>query len=399
MSAPVTHITRELILGVGGGISAYKSCDLLRRLQDHGFLVTVVPTRNSYNFVGKTTWEALSGRPVYDDLWNNVQGVPHVKLAKAAEVIVIAPATADLIAKLASGRADDALTNIVSASTSPLILVPAMHTEMWQNSATVANVSTLRGRGVHVVEPESGKLTSGDVGVGRYPEVTAILNVVSETVKRKADLLGKKILVSAGGTREPIDPVRYIGNHSSGKQGIAIAIDAVARGAEVTLVLANSAEVNIEGINTIHVQTALQLQQAMESAFDGSDIVVMTAAVADARPAQVSSEKISSADYKKIDLIENPDIIADLAKRKKRQFVVGFAAQTTSDAIDLAKKKLNEKNLDLIFVNDVSEGKVFGQEDTQGSFISKDGEIYPFETASKKTLAHKLLSIAIDKLG
>jgi phosphopantothenoylcysteine decarboxylase/phosphopantothenate--cysteine ligase len=399
MSAPVTSVTREIILGVGGGISAYKSCDLLRRLQEHGFLVSVIPTRNSYNFVGKSTWEALSGRAVHDDLWNNVQGVPHVKLAKQAEAIVIAPATADLIAKLATGRADDLLTNVVAASTSPLVLVPAMHTEMWLNPSTVQNVATLRSRGVLVVEPESGKLTSGDTGVGRYPEVSSILDQLSVALKRNSDLLGKKVLVSAGGTREAIDPVRFIGNHSSGKQGIAVALDAVTRGARVTLVLANQPDVNIEGITTFHVSSTLELQSAIEAEFDSSDIVVMTAAVADARPISVSTQKIATEDYQRIDLTENPDIIAELASRKTHQFVIGFAAQTSSDALEIAKNKLESKKLDLIYVNDVSEGKVFGHDETQGSILTKDGEIYPCETMSKKTLAHKLLSIALDKLG
>ena len=399
MSAPVTHVTREIILGVGGGISAYKSCELLRRLQDHGFLISVIPTRNSYNFVGKATWEALSGRAVHDDLWNNVKGVPHVKMAKEAEAIIVAPATADFISKLATGRADDMLTNVISASLAPLILVPAMHTQMWNNPSTVQNIATLKSRGVIIVEPEDGKLTSGDTGVGRYPEVNSILTALQGVLNRKADLLGKKVLVSAGGTREAIDPVRYIANHSSGKQGIAVAVDAVTRGADVTLVLANQPDFNIEGISIVHVSSALEMQIAMETSFDFSDIVVMTAAVADARPLSVSSQKIESKSYQKIDLVENPDIIASLGARKKSQYIVGFAAQTSSDAIDIAKTKLTEKNLDLIYVNDVSEGKVFGHDDTQGCFIAKDGAIYPFATASKKTLAHKLLSIALDKLG
>jgi len=399
MSAPVTPITREIILGVGGGISAYKSCDLLRRLQDYGYLVSVIPTRNSYNFVGKSTWEALSGREVLDDLWSNVQSVPHVKMAQAAEAIIIAPATADLISKLATGRADDMLTNVVSASVAPLILVPAMHTEMWLNPSTVQNVATLKARGVLIVEPESGKLTSGDTGVGRYPEVSSILAALSAALNRKADLLSKRVLISAGGTREAIDPVRFIGNHSSGKQGIAIAQEAVKRGADVTLVLANVPDVNIEGISTVHVSSAFEMQTAMEKAFDHSDIVIMTAAVADARPSSVSTQKIETEKYQTIELVENPDIIATLAMRKKNQYLVGFAAQTSEDAIGIAKNKLTSKKLDLIYVNDVSDGKVFGHDETQGSFITKDGDIYQFETASKKTLAKKLLSIALDKLG
>jgi phosphopantothenoylcysteine decarboxylase/phosphopantothenate--cysteine ligase len=270
---------------------------------------------------------------------------------------------------------------------------------MWLNPATVQNVATLRSRGVLVVEPESGKLTSGDTGVGRYPEVSSILDQLSVALKRNSDLLGKKVLVSAGGTREAIDPVRFIGNHSSGKQGIAVALDAVTRGARVTLVLANQPDVNIEGITTFHVSSTLELQSAIEAEFDSSDIVVMTAAVADARPISVSTQKIATEDYQRIDLTENPDIIAEIASRKTHQFVIGFAAQTSSDALEIAKNKLESKKLDLIYVNDVSEGKVFGHDETQGFILTKDGEIYPCETMSKKTLAHKLLSIALDKLG
>jgi len=239
MSAPTFNTLfsahREIVLGVGGGISAYKSCELVRRLQDHGFLVSVIPTRSSLNFVGRATWEALSGRPIQDEMWNNVHEVPHIALAKKAAAIVIAPATADLIARIALGRADDMLTNVVIASNAPLIIVPAMHSEMWLNKATVANVALLRDRGVIVMEPAIGKLTSGDVGVGRYPEISEIIPVVEKATNHNSDLLGKTVLVSAGGTREQIDPVRYIGNKSSGKQGIAIAIAAASRGAKVSL--------------------------------------------------------------------------------------------------------------------------------------------------------------------
>ncbi len=231
---------REIVLGVGGSISAYKSCDLLRRLQEQGFLITVVPTRASLNFVGVATWEALSHRAVADDLWNNVQEVPHVALGKKADAVVIAPATADLIARIAQGRADDLLTNIVLTATCPIIIVPAMHTEMWLNEATKLNVKTLRSRGFIVIDPEVGKLTGEDVGAGRYPKSKVIVQATQDALKSKADYLGKKVLISAGGTREAIDPVRYIGNRSSGKQGYALAYAAAKRGAEVTLVAANA---------------------------------------------------------------------------------------------------------------------------------------------------------------
>jgi len=403
MSAPTfknfTAPNREIILGVGGGISAYKSCELLRRLQDHGFLVSVIPTRSSLNFVGKATWEALSGRPVQDELWNNVHEVPHIALAKRASAIVIAPATADLIARIAHGRADDMLTNVVIASSAPLILVPAMHTEMWLNSATVENVALLRKRGVIVVEPAVGKLTSGDVGVGRYPEISEIIPVVEKATKHSPDLMGKKVLISAGGTREKIDPVRYIGNHSSGKQGIALALAAASRGAEVSLVLANAKEIALEGVSIIHVESALEMQAAMELRFDQADIVVMSAAVADARPTSYSAEKLATSNYTSIDLVENPDIIAELATRKSGQFIIGFAAQTGDGAKSKANEKMKSKKLDLIYLNDVSNGKIFGEDETEGVVLSPDGNETPFAKASKMTLANNLLNIAIDKLG
>jgi len=402
MTAPASKISREIILGVGGGIAAYKACDLLRRLQDAGFLVSVIPTRSSLNFVGKATWEALSGRPIQDDLWNNVHQVPHIALAKKADAIVIAPATADLMARIASGRADDFLTNVILASTAPLILVPAMHTEMWQNAATMANVETLRARGILVLEPSVGKLTSGDVGVGRFPDSEVIVQEVENTLKHKADLHNRKVLISAGGTREAIDPVRYIGNLSSGKQGIALAINAASRGAKVCLVIANAPQADIEGIEgveVVHVTSASQMQTQMQSRFSESDIVIMSAAVSDVRPAQPSSTKYAKGQLSAIPLVENPDIIGTLSAKKKNEFVIGFAAQTGSDGIAKASEKLRVKNLDLIYVNDVSDGDIFGMDETEGFIIDKTGKSTQFPRGSKMTLASQLLSIAIDKLG
>ncbi len=399
MTAPASKISREIILGVGGGISAYKACDLLRRLQDAGFLVSVIPTRASLNFVGKATWEALSGRPVQDDLWNNVHEVPHIALAKKADAIVIAPATADLIARIASGRADDFLTNVILASTAPLIVVPAMHTEMWLNASTVANVATLRGRGITVLDPSVGKLTSGDVGIGRFPESAQIVREVEEKLHHKSDLRNRKVLISAGGTREAIDPVRYIGNLSSGKQGIALAINAASRGASVSLVIANSQDTEIEGVEVVHVTTAQQMNLEMQNRFTGTDIVVMSAAVSDARPASPSTTKYAKGELTSISLVENPDIIGTLALKKVKEFVIGFAAQTGSDSIIRAQEKLRAKNLDLIYVNDVSGGDIFGKDDTEGTILDVEGKKTEFSRNSKMTLASQLFSIAIDKLG
>ena len=393
---------REIVLGVTGGISAYKSCDLLRRLQDHGFLVTVIPTRASLNFVGVATWEALSGREIATDLWNNVHQVPHVSIAKKADAIIIAPATADILAKMAHGIADDLLTNTLLASTAPVIVVPAMHTEMWLNPATVSNIETLRNRGVVVIEPGTGKLTSGDVGVGRYPESADIISGLLETLSLTSDLLGKRVLISAGGTREAIDPVRYIGNHSSGKQGYALAHAAALRGAKVTLVSANSQEPNIEGIEIIRVVSASQMQEALEANFDLADIVIMAAAIADVRPAEISSGKISKSELKSIELIQNPDILKVLSSRKRDQVIIGFAAQTQAadnGGLAQAAKKLQEKALDAIYFNDVSEGAIFGADETSGVIVTADGAEEAVPRVSKVTLANKILDLALNKLG
>ena len=390
---------REIILGVGGSISAYKSCDLLRRLQDQGFLITVVPTRASLNFVGVATWEALSHRAVAEDLWNNVQEVPHVALGKKADAVVIAPATADLLARIAQGRADDLLTNIVLTATCPIIVVPAMHTEMWLNEATQKNVKTLRSRGFIVIEPEVGKLTGGDVGAGRYPKTKVIVQATQDALKGKADYLGVKVLVSAGGTREAIDPVRYIGNRSSGKQGYALAYAAAKRGAEVTLVSANAELEDIEGVTTIHVETANQMQAALVHEFDKTDLVIMSAAVADVRPESTELEKISKSGLKELKLKPNDDILKALSSMKKRQVLVGFAAQTGPDGLSQAKEKLRAKGLDLLYFNDVTKTKIFGEDETEGVVLDADGGESKISRVSKVTLADKILDLALHKLG
>ena len=393
---------REIVLGVSGGISAYKSCDLLRRLRDCGFLVTVVPTHASLNFVGVATWEALSGRAVVGDLWNKVYQVPHISIAKKTDLIVVAPATADIIAKIAAGLADDLLTNLILASSAPVVIVPAMHTEMWLNSATQANIETLKSRGFAVVEPEVGSLTSGDVGVGRYPESAKIIDLITQILEHRSDLKGKSVLISAGGTREAIDPVRFIGNLSSGKQGYALAYAAAVRGARVVLVAANSSLPDIEGVETIHVGTTNEMLVALESAFDDSDIVIMSAAISDVRPAHQSAIKISKGELTSIALLPTPDVTQSLSSRKAGQVLMGFAAQTEEkieDGVLLAAKKLQEKGLDFIYFNDVSGGAIFGSDSTQGVIISDSGLKTDFPIASKVTLAHTLLDLALDKLG
>ena len=394
---------RKLLLGVSGGISAYKSCELLRRLQDEGFIVDVVPTSASFNFVGKATWEALSGRKVLTDLWSDVEKVPHILMAKENDLIVIAPTTADLLAKLASGRADDLLTNIVLASTAPKILVPAMHTEMWLNPATVANVKTLQDRGFVVVAPDEGRMTGSDVGVGRYPEVSKIIEIINLTTNITADLAGKKILITAGGTREPIDPIRFIGNRSSGRQGFALAAAAASRGAQVHLVAANTDLPVIEGVTITSVETAEQMAAVLEYEFSECDALIMSAAVADAKVANYSKQKIKKEKLDVVSFSKNPDILKNLSEKKKPgQVIVGFAAETISGLAELQQRgeeKLVSKSLDLIYVNNVSDGAVFGSENTQGLIIDKNHNVIRVPQISKDTLSDILLDQLVSKLS
>jgi len=394
---------RKLLLGVAGGISAYKSCDLLRRLQDEGFIVDVVPTQASLNFVGKATWEALSGRKVITDLWSEVENVPHISMAKENNIIVIAPTTADLLAKLASGRADDLLTNIVLASTAPKILVPAMHPEMWSNAATVQNVKILQDRGFIVVNPGEGRMTGSDFGVGRYPETSNIIAEVNKHLPQLADLLGRKILITAGGTREPIDPIRFIGNRSSGKQGFALAVAAASRGAQVHLVTANTDLPTVEGITTTLVETAEEMAAVLELEFPHSDALIMSAAVADAKVADYSEAKIRKESLNRVDLAKNPDILKSLSTNKKlNQIIIGFAAETSEDLAMLeenGRAKLASKSLDLIYVNNVTNGAVFGSNFTQGLIIDRDMNVIKVPEISKDTLSDILLDQLVSKLG
>ncbi len=389
---------REVILGVGGGIAAYKSCDLLRRLKDHGYAVTVVPTPSSLNFVGSATWEALSGRKVTSEVFESVEEVRHVSLAKNANFIIIAPATADLIARMSAGRADDLLTNVVLASNSPILIVPAMHPEMWNDAATKANVQTLRSRGYLVMDPDVGALTSGDFGQGRFPETARILEEFSSLTQSRADLLGKRVLITAGGTREAIDPVRFIGNQSSGKQGYAVARAALQRGAEVTLIAANTSLSDIEGVRIIKVESASQMLSSLESEFSQTDILVMSAAVADARPSQIADMKIKKSDYTNIALVENPDLLRTIAASKKGQIIVGFAAETSQD-LQVAREKMDAKGADVLYLNDVSAGDIFNSETTHGFILAKGKEPSKVSQTTKDTLAHQLLDEALLQLG
>ena len=394
---------REVILGVGGGIAAYKSCDLLRRLQDRGYRVTVVPTPSSLNFVGVATWEALSGSAVTTQVWERVDEVRHISLANNADALIIAPATADLIARIAVGRADDLLTNLVLAIDAPILIVPAMHPQMWSDPATQSNVEILRKRGFAVMEPAIGRLTGDDVGQGRFPETQAIIAKFEEVIEIEKDFLGKKVLITAGGTREAIDPVRYIGNRSSGRQGAAVARAARDRGAQVQMIFANpqlspDELAELDGIEIVNVETATEMYQALERSFPESDFLVMSAAVADARPSQYSEGKIKKGELRDIELIENPDLLKSIAKLRTKQVVVAFAAETNND-LAAAQAKMQAKGANILYLNNVSNGAIFGALDTEGFIITSNGAHIPVPLTSKDTLAELLLDQALNQLG
>jgi phosphopantothenoylcysteine decarboxylase/phosphopantothenate--cysteine ligase len=394
---------REVILGVGGGIAAYKSCDLLRRLQDRGYAVTVVPTPSSLNFVGSATWEALSGRPVTTQVWERVDEVRHISLAASADALIIAPATADLIARIAAGRADDLLTNLVLAVDVPILVVPAMHPQMWLDPATVANVQTLRSRGFVVMDPEVGRLTGEDIGPGRFPETLSIIEKFEKSFSVEKDFLGINVLVTAGGTREAIDPVRYIGNRSSGRQGAAVARAARDRGATVKLIMANSQlsheeTATLNGIEIIPVETATQMHAALEKEFPATRLLIMSAAVADAKPSQVSDAKIKKGELKEIQLTENPDLLKSIAKMRDKQVIIAFAAETNGD-LGAAREKMQAKGANILYLNDVSGGAIFGSDQTEGVILTGNGAHIPVTNTSKDTLAELLLDQALIQLG
>ncbi|NCV95167.1 MAG: bifunctional phosphopantothenoylcysteine decarboxylase/phosphopantothenate--cysteine ligase CoaBC [Actinobacteria bacterium] len=391
---------RQVVLGVGAGIAAYKACDLLRRLQDDGFEVTVIPTNSSLNFVGRATWEALSGKEVKTEVWEGTQSVSHVALADAADLIVIAPATADLISRLASGRADDLLTTTVLAANSPILIVPSMHPGMYLNPATQANLETLIARGFYILQPDTGRLTGTDSGIGRFPETLRIIGKVREICDSNSGLKGKKIVVTTGGTMEPIDPVRFIGNKSSGRQGLAIAYEALREGAEVTVISGITEEYVLGGIKRIDVKTAQEMQNALSAELESADALVMAAAVADARPEIASSEKVNKEDFRALSLVKNPDILAESTKNKREnQVFVGFAAETGDGIREKGLKKLHSKGVDFLYVTDVSDGKVFGEKETTGILLSKRGSEWSFKAADKHELGRRIVSELIQELG
>ena len=391
---------REVVLGVSAGIAAYKSCDLVRRLQDHGYLVTVVPTEASLNFVGKATWEALSGRPVSTSVWEHTDSVSHISLAEKCDLIVIAPATADVMARIVQGRADDLLTTTVLASAAPKLIVPAMHPHMWLNPATQDNVATLRARGITVLEPEVGRLTGKDSGVGRFPETSTILSAIQAISNVRPSLAGKKVIVSAGGTREAIDAVRFIGNRSSGRQGLAIAYEALRAGADVTVISGATDPYVLEGARVINVESAAEMKNVIETEFVDADVLIMAAAVADFRAAESSSVKIKKESFSNLPLIRNDDIVATVGSKKRAgQVIVAFAAETSENLGELGEKKLRAKNADFLYVNDVSGGAVFGEDETSGLLLSMDGAPQVFEKVTKHAVAQEIVRAVSTRLG
>ena len=390
-----------VVVGVGGGIAAYKVPSLVRQFTEAGHDVTVVPTAAALNFVGEATWAALSGNPVSTEVWDRVHEVNHVAVGQRADLVVIAPATADLIARAAAGRADDLLTATLLTATCPVLFAPAMHTEMWQHPATAANVATLRERGVTVMAPAIGRLTGSDSGPGRLPEPEEIYRSAIELLGPQ-DLTEVRVVVSAGGTREPLDPVRFLGNRSSGRQGYALAAAAARRGASVVLVSANVALPAPTGVTVVPVETAAELAGAVQQHAASADIVTMAAAVADFRPADVSDVKLkkdSAAEPTAIALERNPDILRALvANKSEGQTIVGFAAETgdeTAAVIEYGQKKLAAKGCDLLVVNDVSGGAVFERAENQVIILDRAGGQRSLPRADKSRVADQVWDAVI----
>jgi phosphopantothenoylcysteine decarboxylase/phosphopantothenate--cysteine ligase len=403
-------VMSKIVLGVGGGVAAYKSALLLRALTEAGHDVRVVPTASALRFVGAATFEALSGNPVSTEVWDDVPEVAHVRIGQTADLVLVNPATADLLARAASGRADDLLTATLLTAHCPVVFVPAMHTEMWLHPATQDNVATLRRRGAIVLPPAVGRLSGPDSGPGRLPEpedIAALATVVlgSGPDALAHDLSGRRVVVSAGGTREPLDPVRYLGNRSSGKQGWALARVAAARGAEVVLVAANVDLPVPFGVRTVSVATAEELRVAMLAEGATADVVVMAAAVADFRPESAAATKLkkgAASEPDSVPLVRNPDVLAELVtKQAPGQLVVGFAAETGDDDGDVlshARAKLARKGCDLLVVNDVSGGRVFGRAENTVVVLTADGAVTEVPQGSKDAVAAGIWATIVPRL-
>ena len=411
----MTSAHRRILVGVAGGIAAYKACHLIRDFKEQGDDVRVIPTESALNFVGAATFEALSGNPVSTSVFDAVDEVQHVALGQQADAVVIAPATADLIARLACGRADDLLTASVLVATCPVIVVPAMHTEMWLNPATQDNVATLRRRGITVMEPAHGRLTGKDTGAGRLPEpnqIAEFARTVMDGHQVPFDWQGRKVVVSAGGTQENLDPVRFLGNRSSGRQGFALAEIAAQRGADVTIVAGATEDLPVpSGADVVRVTSTRDMESAMNEHSADADIVIMAAAVADYRPAHVADSKMKKGaadeDLARLELVENPDILKGLVKRRdsgeinKDAVIVGFAAETGDDntsVLEYAQQKFHRKGCDVLMANEVGEGKVFGQPTSAGWILRRNAEPVVVEHGSKQVVAAQILDAVNEML-
>ncbi|MFC9932851.1 bifunctional phosphopantothenoylcysteine decarboxylase/phosphopantothenate--cysteine ligase CoaBC [Glutamicibacter sp. NPDC127525] len=392
---------KRIVLGVSAGIAAYKSVLLLRLLREAGHHVDVIPTRNVTNFVGNATWEALSGNPVTSNVFDAVDSVNHVRLGQQADLVMVVPATADVLAKAAAGLADDLLTGTLLATRAPVVMAPAMHTEMWQHPATAANVQTLRDRGVRVIEPASGRLTGKDSGPGRLPEPDEIFAAIQDLLAEPV-LAGAKVLITAGGTREPLDPVRFLGNRSSGRQGVALAQAARDAGAEVTLIATHLEVPAPHGVRLVHASSALELREAVFDCAEGQDVLIMNAAVADFRPARIENSKIKKRDEHSapvIELVRNPDILAELVAARGQNpqlppFIVGFAAETGDEqgtVLEYGQAKLNRKGCEMLVVNEVGASLTFGQETNSIQVLFADGADSVQASGSKLEVARVVI--------
>jgi phosphopantothenoylcysteine decarboxylase/phosphopantothenate--cysteine ligase len=399
----------SLVLGVGGGIAAYKACEVLRLLTEAGHRVRVVPTAAALRFVGAVTWQALSGQPVAEDVWSDAHEVPHVRLGQRAELVLVVPATADLLAKAATGAADDLLTNLLLTARCPVLYAPAMHTEMWEHPATAANVAILRERGAVVVEPASGRLTGADTGKGRLPEPAELFTLATRLLAHGLsypDLAGRKVVVTAGGTREPLDPVRFLGNRSSGKQGYAFARIAVARGATVSVIAANVSLPDPAGASVVRVETTDQLHRATLAAAGDADVVVMAAAPCDYRPTEYADEKIKRTGELTLSLVPTVDVAAALGAARAAgrlpagQLLVAFAAETATGerARGYARDKLARKGADLIVLNEVGGEKAFGTDTNAATVLDADGEVATITQRSKDELAESVWDLVKPRL-
>jgi phosphopantothenoylcysteine decarboxylase / phosphopantothenate---cysteine ligase len=402
---------KRIIVGVSGGIAAYKACTVVRQLAEAGHEVRVIPTESALRFVGAATFEALSGQPVHTGVFAEVPEVPHVRLGQQADLVVVAPATADLLARAVHGRADDLLTATLLTARCPVLFAPAMHTEMWLHPATVDNVATLRRRGAVVLEPASGRLTGTDSGTGRLPEAEEITTLAHLLLERQDalpyDLAGCKLLVTAGGTREPIDPVRFVGNRSSGKQGYAVARVAAQRGAEVTLIAGHTAGlIDPAGVHVVQVSSAQQLGDAVSKHAPDADVLVMAAAVADFRPAQVAAAKIKKGvdDPPTIELVHNDDVLAGAVRARAHgelpnmRAIVGFAAETgdaNGDVLFHAREKLLRKGCDLLVVNAVGDGRAFEVDSNDGWLLASDGTESALQHGSKTLMASRIVDAIV----